>query len=156
MNHAPELSAQRRTRYTIVLWLLAVLFALRVAGQAVQHWTPQTWLPPAAVFQGSDLPYGWLLASQMAILLLMLRGAWRVQAGAQALPRPLNRTLAWFGLIYMTGAIGRIFIGLVVADAPAWFRTWIPALFHLVLAGYVLTLFAYYRRLEPVLDEGAQ
>jgi uncharacterized membrane protein len=40
----------------------------------------------------------------------------------------------------------RIVVGLALPDAPPWFRTWIPALFHLVLAGFVLVLALYSRR----------
>ena len=40
----------------------------------------------------------------------------------------------------MAGSLLRIAVGIAVPAAPAWFSTWIPALFHLVLAGYVLTL----------------
>lgn len=51
-----------------------------------------------------------------------------------------GRVLLWIGGLYMAGSLLRIAVGLVVPGAPAWFSTWIPALFHVVLAGYVLTL----------------
>jgi len=43
-------------------------------------------------------------------------------------------------------SVGRIVVGLSVPAAPAWFSTWIPAVFHVVLAAYVLTLAHYHRR----------
>ena len=48
--------------------------------------------------------------------------------------------LLWFGIVYMAGSVVRIIVGLAVPAAPAWFSAWIPALFHVVLAGYVLAL----------------
>jgi hypothetical protein len=67
--------------YSILLWGLAVLFAARVAGQALQLCLPQSFLPPFHAFQGSNLPYALLLAAQLAILALMAVTGWRVYRG---------------------------------------------------------------------------
>ena len=57
------------------------------------------------------------------------------------LRRPAGgRVLFWIGVIYMSVSLARIAVGLVVPGAPAWFSTWIPAVFHVVLAAYVLAL----------------
>jgi len=121
-----------------VLATLTVLFGCRVAGQAVQHWFPQPWLPDFGSFQGSSLQYSTLLAIQLLILGLMARTCWRLARGLIRPDRRLGRGLLWFGTIYMVGSVLRIAIGLTVPDAPAWFSSWIPAFFHLVLAGFVL------------------
>jgi hypothetical protein len=99
---APRSSQNARREH--LLWFLTFLFALRVAGQAIQRWAPQSFLPPFDAFQGSNLPYFVLLGSQIVTL-----GAMRS----------------------------------ATCGAPAWFSTWIPAAFHLVLAGYVLALGCY-------------
>ena len=131
---------RRSSGNAVLLWLLSALFFLRVAGQAVQRWAPQPYLPRFDDFQGSSLPYWVLLSTQLAILATMVALAWRVQRG---LFRPTPRAatlLAWAGGIYMAVSASRIVIGLAIPSAPAWFSTWIPAVFHLVLAGYALTL----------------
>ena len=46
----------------------------------------------------------------------------------------------------MAFSIARIVIGLAVPAAPDWFRTWIPAIFHIALAAFVLTLALYHLR----------
>lgn len=130
--------------YAAACWSLAALFAARVLGQAVQRWVPQPFLPPFEVFQGSRLPYWLLLSLQILILLLMLRVARRVQTARLVPSRRAGLPLAWAGGAYMTVALGRIAVGLAVPDAPAWFRTWVPAFFHLVLAGFVLTVSLYH------------
>ena len=117
-----------------LLWLLTFLFSLRVAGQAIQRWAPQPWLPPFDAFQGSNLPYAVLLGSQVAILAAMAFCNLRRPAG--------GRVLFWFGVIYMTGSLARIAVGLAVPDAHPWFRAWISAVFHIVLAAYLLLLSA--------------
>lgn len=133
--------------YSALLWLLTGLFAMRVAGQAIQRWLPQPFLPSFHAFQGSSLPYWGLLSAQLLILGVMMRIAWRIQAGRLAPSRRAGTVLSWIGGVYMAGALGRIVVGLVVPGAPAWFSTWIPAVFHVVLAGFVLTLALYHHRL---------
>ena len=56
----------------------------------------------------------------------------------------MGRILAWIGGIYMAGSLARLAVGLAVTDAPPWFTAWISAVFHVVLAGFVLTLAAYH------------
>lgn len=133
----------------MLLWLLSLLFALRVLGQAVQFWTTVPWLPSFASFQGSGLPYWALLSAQVLILSLMVRHSSRVQAGRVAPRRETGRVLRLLGGVYLAGSLARIAMGLI-PGAPRWFRAWIPGAFHVVLAGYVVTLAAYHLRLsEP-------
>ena len=146
-----EPNAQRLVS-AVLAWSLSFLFALRVAGQALQRWMPVTWLPPFGAFQGSNLPYWLLLTSQLLILALMVRFSWRVHAGSLVPNRRAGTVLAWAGGLYLMISIGRIAVGLLVVEAPAWFKAWISAVFHVVLAIYVLTLAAYHLqqvRAEP-------
>ena len=136
----------KRATYAALLWLLTILFVLRVFGQALQLWAPQAFLPPFDAFQGSNLPYRLLLSVQLAILVVMIVVAWRVQTGSLVPSSRTGKALMWAGCIYMTVSVGRIFVGLFAPEAPAWFSTWIPAVFHVVLAAYVLTLAYYHRR----------
>jgi hypothetical protein len=136
--------------FIALLYGLSVLFGLRVIGQAVQRWMPQSWLPAADAFQGSGLPHELLLLSQIAILVLMLDATWRLQHFRRAMAPRTRRWIAGFGRFYLAGSLGRIAIGLSCSAAPAWFSTWIPAAFHVVLATFVLTLAHSHRRLsEP-------
>lgn len=132
--------------YFVVMALLAGLFGLRVAGQAVQYWAPQNFLPDFDAFQGSSLPYPVLLAFQLVILGWMVRTIWRVRLGSTVPNRRIGRWLAWLGGIYMAGSVLRIAVGLAIPSAPAWFSTWIPALFHLVIAGFVITAADFHLR----------
>jgi hypothetical protein len=145
-------AADRRCRrYAWALGTLTAFFALRVAGQALQRWTPLDALPPFGAFQGSGMPYWLLLSVQLFILALMVSITHDVAAGTRRRNPQAARVLGWIGAIYMAGSLGRIVAGLVLADPPPWFTAWIPALFHLILAGFVLTLAAYHstaRRLD--------
>jgi hypothetical protein len=154
MENVPDTRMAPATSCVAFLWTLSLLFALRVLGQAVQHWAPQPFLPPFDKFQGSSLPYGLLLSAQILILAAMVLLSWRVQTGKLAPSPRAARGLTWAGGIYMAASLGRIAVGLAVPVAPDWFRTWIPATFHVVLAGFVLTLAVYHwRGLRPVREE---
>ena len=143
----------RASRHVTVMALLTGLFALRVAAQALQFWMPQPFLPAFDAFQGSSLVYSTLLLSQLLIFALMLRTCLRIGGGITVPDRRLGRGLAWFGGVYMAGSIIRIAIGITVASAPAWFSTWIPAFFHLVLAGFVLTAADFHLRRSRMTEQ---
>jgi len=137
--------AQRANRiYALILGFLCVLFALRVAGQAIQRWVPLSFLPPSDAFQGSELPYALLLSIQLFLLALMLGVTSRVYGDALRKSARAAHRLGWIGGIYMAGSLVRLAVGLAFDEAPDWFTAWIPAGFHLVLAAFVLTLAAYH------------
>jgi len=127
----------------------ALLFGLRVLGQAIQRWAPQSFLPPFAAFQGSRLPYPVLLAAQLAILAAMVVTCRRVLTGSQTRSRRKSRALTWTGAAYLTLSVLRIAIGVMFPAAPAWFSAWISEFFHLVLAAFVLSLARCYRNSPP-------
>ncbi|MEO8164806.1 MAG: hypothetical protein ABI619_05360 [Betaproteobacteria bacterium] len=135
--------------YVLAMVALTALFALRIAGQAIQFVAPQTFLPAFDAFQGSRLSYSVLVLSQLLILAIMVRTCRRTAAGINVPSPRLGRWLAWFGAIYMAGSVGRILVGLAMPAAPAWFSTWIPAFFHVVLAAFVLTAAAYHLHFAP-------
>lgn len=130
-----------------IAWVLATLtglFAGRVAGQMIQRWAPQPFLPPFASFQGSELPYGMLLPLQLTILCAMIRSTWKVWR--RTLPPDVRqgRWLAFAGGLYLFAALARLGIGLLVPEAAPWFRAWLPAIFHVVLATFVVALAHYH------------
>ncbi|MFC7289400.1 hypothetical protein ACFQPC_15235 [Herminiimonas glaciei] len=146
--HFPETRPDRSdlVRYSNLLYLLASLFLVRVVGQAVQYWFPLAALPAFGDFQGSSLPYALLLSIQLLMLAFMYRAAWRLGSGKLRPNSRVGRWLMALGTIYMAGSLLRIMIGLTVTDAMAWFTSWIPAMFHVVLAAFILTLAIFHLR----------
>jgi hypothetical protein len=140
----PAMRGKRLKVYAAVLYALSAAFVLRILGQAIQRFRPVSLLPPFEAFQGSSLPYAVLLASQIVILGVMVRYAGRLGRGVLVPGRGAGIVLAVAGGAYLAGSLGRIAIGLLVPDALPWFRAWIPALFHVVLALYVVILAHYH------------
>jgi hypothetical protein len=127
-----------------LLALFSALFAFRVVAQYVQRVWPTPLLPPLEAWQGSSLRYPLLLASQIVILIAMVGFSIAVFDGLRVDRRSGGWLLA-LGGIYFAVMGARLVLGLtLLADVP-WFQKWLPAVFHLVLASYVLTLGHHHR-----------
>ena len=117
--------------YALACWLLCALYAAPVLGQTA--------------FQGI-VPHWLSLGVQAVILAAMAATSSRLQRGRLAPNARLGRILVCLGAAYLGVALGRIAVGLAVPDAAAWFRMWIPALMHVVIAGFVLAVALFHRR----------
>jgi hypothetical protein len=130
--------------YVYLLWALILLFFLRVIGQLIQQLKSVSWLPPIDVWQGSSLPYGFLLSSQIIILGVMIRITHQ-HARACIRKNPIKgKWLLIFGALYFFSMSARIVIGLANLSTHPWFHKSLPAFFHLVLATFVLSLAAFH------------
>jgi hypothetical protein len=98
-----------------------------------------TWLPPMERWQSGLLPYELLLASQIAIVVLMAWIAVDFTRGRGFFVHP-RRFFAvpwlWFGWIYLGAMLARFAIqGLTI-----------PVVFHWVLAAFVVAVGLWHRR----------
>ena len=130
---------------TCSLWLtvLAGLFAVRVLAQAVQAVYPLPGLPPFDAWHGAVLPYPVLLASQVAVFALLVAVIWRVRADVIDPARWKFRICFGLGGAYFAFMAFRLIGGLTVLAGHPWFAKPLPAVFHLVLAAFIL-LFGHY------------
>lgn len=134
----------------IGLALLAGLFALRVAGQALVVFGSADWLPPAEHWMSGLLPYPWLLASQLAILAVqgkivhdLFRGTgW----GQRARPRA-GAVLRGLSYPYLGLMIVRYAMTMSLFPERRWLGSGtIPTVFHCVLAAWLWTYGTHLRR----------
>lgn len=132
-----------------LLWVLAALFAARVAGQALVAFLGVDWLPPMERWYSGLMPYEYLLPAQIAILAAMAWICVDFTRGRGFFVQP-RRFFAvhwlWFGWLYLAVMLARYPAQLVLKlDAPV-----IPVFFHWVLATFViLTGLWHRRRLAP-------
>lgn len=120
--------------------LLASLFVLRVLAQLVQAVREVPFLPPFETWQGSATPYPVLLGVQAGVIAALAGVLWWVRADAID-PRPWKyRACFVLGGAYFAVMGFRLLAGLTFLADHAWFAKSVPALFHLVLASFVLTL----------------
>ena len=118
--------------------MLLLAFAFRVIAQPLALVSDSALLPPFESWHSAALPYGLLLASQVAILLALGWTAWRFTTGDVA-PRRAAGTLALIlGTVYLLTMVTRLVLGLTALSHVRWFASPLPTVFHMVLAAYLL------------------
>ncbi len=120
------------------LCVLTVLFGFRVVAQLVQAWHPVAYLPAFDRWHSGMLPYGWLMGVQVLILALCVRIVWQLLRNRVIPSLRKGHLLLALGLIYFGGMGIRLFLGVTVASEHDWFGATLPAVFHLVLASFVI------------------
>jgi len=135
--------SQRLARW---LWLLTALFTLRMLAQPLADLRGFEWLPPFQSWHSATMPYGLLLTAQIAILFLLVHTALRFTRGRVKARHRLGVLLMVFGSIYFISMLARLLLGLTLLSGNRWFASWLPTLFHLVLAVYVLMVARYHLR----------
>ena len=136
-------TAPLHQRYLPWMLALAALFVLRVLAQAVQWAGPVPFLPSFDTWQGSGLPYPALLASQVLIVALLARALVMVRSRSITPATWKHRACFVLGGAYFAAMAFRLAAGLTFLSDVGWFAESLPALFHLVLAAFVL-LFGHY------------
>ena len=128
-----------------LLWVLLLLFVLRVAGQAMVAFWGVPWLPPMERWYSGLVPYPLLLPAQIAIIVLMAKicSDFTRRWGFFAQPRRFFAgPWLWFGWIYLAAMLLRLAAQLVFKpDAPV-----IPIPFHWVLASFVIAVGLWHRK----------
>ncbi|MDR2195566.1 MAG: hypothetical protein LBE50_03030 [Gallionellaceae bacterium] len=128
------------------LAILLMLFTGRVVAQLWQYLAPTDSLPPFSAWQSGLLPYPVLLASQIAIIAVVL---WIILAIAGNRLGVYQRTgagLLAFGALYFGFMAFRLVAGLTFLKTSPFFGATLPAIFHLVLATMVIITALHLRR----------
>lgn len=127
------------------LWLLTVLFIMRVLGQVIVAIRPQSWLPP--MWQWNLIPYPVLLPIQLAFIAVMawIDLAFSNDTGIALVKNPsLGRFLIGFSVVYALVMVVRYVVRMRRRPDQRWFGGTIPIVFHFVLAAYVYLLGGFY------------
>lgn len=132
--------------HALLLGALLAAFMGRVTAQLIQAGRPVNGLPPFDAWQSGALPYPVLVASQLAIIAVAVWVIRGVATGRMRRSAKLGRVLLLFGAIYFVGMAARLALGLTLLRHVGWFTAVLPAVFHLVLASFVLTWADYHRR----------
>lgn len=139
-------------RTSAVLCALLALFVLRVAGQILVGLGLADFLPPWEEWFSGVLPYPWLLASQILIIVVLASVCADLSRGRGffAVRRPaVGSFLIGFGTIYAAAMAVRYALRMILSPSERWTGGSLPIVFHWVLAGFVLVLGAYHRADAP-------
>lgn len=138
-SHSVERSDAGRW-HAAALFVLLALFAFRVSAQLVQLLWPTPLLPPFQAWQSGTVPYGILVVAQSIIILVLGIIIVRIFRGLSKPKRNVGIALLALGAVYMLGAAFRLIAGMSFLSHLTFFHAPLPSVFHMVLAGIVLTL----------------
>jgi hypothetical protein len=124
--------------YGIWLCVLLLLFAVRVVAQPLALAIDSPLLPSFESWHSGALPYGLLLASQIALLFVLGRTASQFMNGGVNPRRTIGIVALAFGAVYFAGSAARLILGFTALSHLRWFASPIPTVFHLVLAAFLL------------------
>ena len=129
--------------YALLLGTFALLFALRVFGQALVGIGAAGFLPPFERWYSGLVPYWLLLPVQIAMLVVMLRIVYDFARGdgyfVTLKPRT-GRVLRVLGCLYFVAMVVRYAVTMGRHPELRWITGTIPIWFHMVLAAFIFTL----------------
>lgn len=143
-------SLQTSTDYFPWLLFLLGLFIFRVLGQLIVANFDVAFLPPMQQWQSGLLPYPLLVFFQVLIIGLYARICYEFRTGSGFFVKPnrkLAKSLTAFGCIYFAAMVLRYIIRMALFPEARWFDGTLPILFHLVLAGFILMVAHYQRKM---------
>lgn len=133
-------------RYALGLFVLSALFMFRVAAQLLVSVIDVSFLPAFESWHSGTMPYPILVLFQVLILTVMMVTAIRCKQGNISANRRTGAVLLIFGIFYLFSMLLRFALGLWVFTDSRWFTNYLPTLFHIVLAVYVLLIGHYHYR----------
>lgn len=137
----------RNHRPVFQLWVLLLLFILRVAGQLMVANGWGWFLPPMDQWYSGLLPYRYLLPAQLLIIVVYGKVCVSFARGQGFLVTPRRKTgrvLLLIGAVYFTGMVMRYPATMVFYPERRWTGGLIPIFFHLVLSAFILSLGRYH------------
>ncbi len=133
-------NAERKSekQFAFALSVLMGLFIFRVVAQFVQFIYPVSWLPPFEAWHSATLPYSVLCMFQILIIALEVKIVTELWRGRRIKNPKRGKIYLYAGTIYFSGMFFRLIAGQTFLASSHWFQAWLPALFHLVLASFVI------------------
>jgi hypothetical protein len=133
------------SRLSTVRWLalFLILFCFRVLAQFLQSIVHIPLLPPFNAWHSTTIPYAWLLGSQIMIITVSLTVITQVRRNSYTCRGWRGKFLIWSGGIYFTLMCLRFVLSITILGSHPWFGATLPAFFHMVLAGFLITMGIY-------------
>lgn len=133
-------SDERAETYRNWLLVLLALFVFRVAAQLAQAVYSVSFLPSYEAWHSGALPYPLLVASQLAIIAFCGRIVWQFHSKTVQVSRIAGLVYLGLGGVYFAVMVFRLAAGYSFAAGHPWLGAHLPAIFHLVLASFLLVV----------------
>ncbi|MBX9851909.1 MAG: CocE/NonD family hydrolase [Cytophagaceae bacterium] len=132
--------------YSIILWILFLLFCFRVSSQLLQYFSPVSFLPDFDEWHSATLPYAVLVFFQFLIIAFCLYTCIRMSRGKLLKNKKHGKRYLILGSLYALSMVIRYIIRMSLYPDERWFGGCIPILFHIILASFLITLGIYHSR----------
>lgn len=132
-----------RTVTLKALIILLLLFCFRVDAQLIQLVTDVPFLPGFDAWHSASIPYGVLLGSQCLIIFLALMVILKINKNSYRVNHGRSIGLLWVGWLYFLFMTVRFLLSITIMQSHSWFGATLPAIFHMVLASFLIVLGAY-------------
>jgi len=136
--------------YSKILWLLLILFCIRVVAQIVVYFVDVPFLPSFAHWHSDSIPYSALVISQLIIIFVMSHVALKFSRGQVVANRRIGSGLIVIGGLYCLLMAIRLITGLAGLSEHDWWDKPIPAVFHLVLALFIIVTGRFHYRFSRI------
>lgn len=133
-------------KYAPWLWLLLGLFVVRVVAQPLALIIDTPLLPRFESWHSGVLPYPALVIAQFLIIAWFARTAARFGNGNVVPGHRRGGFFLLFASVYFLTMLTRLVLGLTIYRESRWFTSYIPTVFHLVLATWLLLYGHYHYR----------
>lgn len=134
-------------RLAPILLFLLFLFILRVIGQIFVVLNLVDFLPPMEKWQSGLLPYKYLLASQIIIIIFYGKICLDFSKGKGFFVVPskkLGKGFLIFGTVYFISMVTRYILQVTIYPETRWFDGTIPIFLHFVLATFLILVGKYH------------
>lgn len=128
-------------RLAPILWILLVIFILRVIAQILVVLNLQDFLPSMKEWQSGILPYPYLLISQIAIIIFYGKICLDFSKGKGFFAMPhkkLGKGFLIFGTIYLVAMLLRYILHMFYHPESRWLGGTIPIFAHCTLATFLI------------------
>jgi hypothetical protein len=139
----PNPMLQKRKLAVKILLLLLLLFSFRVAAQFIQLSAGLSFLPGFDAWHSASIPYPALLGSQLLIIFVSVLVIRKIHDGSYGANSRRSKILFWLGWLYFIFMFARFILSITIMQSHAWFGATLPAIFHMVLALFLLFLSSY-------------
>ena len=139
----PNPILQKRQLAVKLLLLLLLLFCFRVVAQFVQLFAGLSFLPGFDAWHSASIPYPALLGSQLLIIFSSVFVISKIRSDSYRANSTRSKILLWLGWLYFIFMFIRFILSVTIMQSHVWFGTTLPAIFHMVLALFLVVVGSY-------------
>ena len=119
---------------------LVLVFCFRVGAQFLQSIGDFDFLPSFSEWHSDSIPYLWLFLSQVIIIFFTVTIIFKLHRNTYKCDLKKAKVLLFIGWLYFIFMWARFLLSMTLMQSHPWFGATLPAVFHMVLASFLIVL----------------